>query len=538
MKRITAIVLVSAAFCGGRAAAMPPEASAVFEKAGVTLADSDLYRVAEIYNFWEQKGESIWPGVDIAATPIQLVFPGKLGVLIGHRNPPEDCVKEEIKLPGFNKTFCHSPDRSFLHGAGTGRVGKGLAVSLNPMDLYDDYINEYYRKNNIKADKYSKPYLQYLGEVAHELMHAHQAYEGRYLPEKEADFDPPKLNKADYPYQDEENCLLLGLEGRVLADLMDETDPARARELWRDFTALRAERRRRLPRDIVSIEQYMELMEGTAHYVGWTIQYGDNGGVKPLPEIAADPRFAGYGSSDTLRSVIKQYLAVLENPVQGRMMPYVYYSGAALVYGMDKAAPGWKKDIFRKILGFKTGLDDILTANIKPEGAIKERLKAAFSRYKADEMRARVRAALDKDLAENKVKLDKFRAAPGKRYALFFSGARPADIQVFAPGLLTEYKELRVYEAGVTMIKCGFGKKNERSLFFSKALPVLMNRETGRFELALPDSGEPVVKAGKTAVKKNKTVYRGGVEFSNGVFSWKGDKLEVSEKDGVTTLTF
>ena len=372
------------------------------------------------------------------------------------------------------------------------------------MDLYDDYINEYYRKNNIKADKYAKPYLQYLGEVAHELMHAHQAYESRYLPEKEEDFDPPKLNKADYPYQDEENCLLLGLEGRVLSDLMDETDPARARELWRDFTVLRSERRRRLPRDIVSIEQYMELMEGTAQYVGWTVQYGDNSGVKPLPEIAADPRFKGYSSSDTLRGVIKQYLAVLENPVQGRMMPYVYYTGTALAYSMDKAAPGWKKDIFRKILGFKTGLDDIITANIKPEGNSGERRKAVFARYKADEMRGRVKAALDKDLAENKVKLDKFRAAPGKRCALFFSGAKPADLQVFAPGLLTEYKELRVYEAGVTMIKRGAGKNNESTLLFSKALPVLMNRETGRFELALPDAGAPVVKAGKTAIRKTR----------------------------------
>ena len=95
-----------------------------------------------------------------------------------------------------------------------------------------------------------------------------------------------------------------------------------------------------------------------------------------------------------------------------------------------------------------------------------------------------------------------------------------------------------MYEAGITMIKCGAGTKKERSLLFSKALPVLMNRETGRFELALPDAGGPVVKAGKTGVKKDRTVYSGGVEFSNGVFSWKGDKLEVSEKDDVTTLTF
>ncbi|HNW45133.1 MAG TPA: hypothetical protein PKI19_11560 [Elusimicrobiales bacterium] len=538
MKIITGVLFFAAALRCGPAAAMPPEAEAVFEKAGVKLTDADLYRVAEIYNFWDQKGESVWPGVDMTTTPVQLVFPAKLGVLIGHPNPPEGCIKEDIKLPGFNKTFCHRPDRSFLYGAATGREGRSMVVSLNPMDLYEEYIKDYYARNNIKAEKYTKPYLQYLGEAAHELLHAHQARESRYLPEKEKEVNPPKLNKADYPYQDEENCLLLGLEGRVLADLLDATDPAGVRELWRDFTLLRSARHRRLPGDIVRLEQYMELSEGTAQYVGWTVQYGANGDVKPLPETSADPRFTGYASSDTLSGMIKQNLLALENPRQGRMMPYVYFTGVALVSSMEKAVPGWKKDIFRKIFGFRSGLDGLITAKIKPEGSDKERLKAVFARYKADEIRARVKESLDKDLADNKAKLDKFYAAPGRRYAFSFRGVKPVDAMVFAPGLLTEYKALRVYEAGITKIICNYGKKNEKKVEFSKNLPVLHDRAGGGFELAAAGGEVPVIKADKTDVKKDRTVYRGGVEFSNGIFSWKGDKLEVAEKDGVTRLIF
>ncbi len=40
-------------------------------------------------------------------------------------------------------------------------------------------------------------------------------------------------------------------------------------------------------------------------------------------------------------------------------------------------------------------------------------------------MRAKIKTALDKDLADNKVKMDKFFAAPGRRYALLFPGVDP-----------------------------------------------------------------------------------------------------------------
>lgn len=517
--------------------AMPPEASAIFEKAGVTLTDTDLYRVAEVYNFWEQKGESIWPGVDMTTVTVQFVFPEKLDVLIGHPNPPEGCVKEDIKLPALNKTFCHRPDRKFLYGASTGREGAELAVSVNTLDVFDVYVNGMMQKQQPGAEKFSKPYNVYLGELAHELTHAYQGYEARNLPAKEKS-GPLKLTKVDYPYQDGESCLLLGLEGRILSDIMDEAAPEKLKELWRDFLVVRGERRGRLPHEMSAIERIMELREGTAQYVGWSVSYGKSDEVKPLPQTAGDPRFEGYSSSDTLRAMLKSRLAVLDLPSQSRWMLYVYTTGTALAYNLDKAAPGWKKGLFRRVSGLRTGLDDLITASIPRSGSDKKRLEAVRARYNSGEMRAKIEEALAKDLADNKTKLDKFYSAPGRRYRLAFRGAKPADVVVMGPVLLTEYGMLRVFEAGATRIAHNLGEKNENSVSFAKALPLLIDRATGKLELAVPGDSSPVIKAKKTVSKKDRVVYSGGVEFSNGVFSWKGEKLEVAEKNGVTTLTF
>lgn len=538
MKKIKYVSVFSLlALSCARAWAMPPEASAIFEKAGVTLTDADLYRVAEVYNFWEQKGESIWPGVQLSTVPVQLVFPEKLDVLIGHPNPPEGCVNEAIKLPALNKTFCHRPDRKFLYGASTGREGAELAVSVNTLDVFDEYVNGMLQKQKPGSEKFSKPYNVYLGELAHELTHAYQGYEGRSLPAKEKS-GPLKLTKVDYPYQDGENCLLLGLEGRILSDIMDETGPEELKELWRDFLAVRGARRARLPSEMSAIERIMELREGTAQYVGWSVSYGRNDEVKPLPQTAGDPRFEGYSSSDTLRAMLKSRLAVLDLLSQSRWMLYVYTTGTALAYNLDKAAPGWKKGLFRRVSGIRTGLDDLITASIKRSGSDKKRLEAVRARYNSGEMLAKIEEALAKDLTDNKLKLDKFYAAPGRRYRLAFRGAKPADVVVMGPVLLTEYGMLRVFEAGATKIAHKLGEKNENSVSFSKALPLLIDRATGELELAVPGDSSPLIKAKKTVSKKSRVVYSGGVEFSNGVFSWKGEKLEVSEKDGATTLIF
>lgn len=520
----------------GPALPMPPEADAIFNKAGVQLTDTDLYRVAEVYNFWRQKGESIWPGLDITATPVQLVFPEKQDILIGHPNPPEDCVKEDITLPGFNKTFCHRPGRNFMYGGGTAPLNKVPTISINTMDVFDAYANALRQKSNVKGEKYSKPYLLYLGEVAHELTHAYQDAESRYLPELEKSHAGLKVMKVDYPYQDEEACVLLAIEGRVLSELLDEEEPGRIRERWLDFSAVRAERYKRLVPDMVKLERYMELKEGPAQYIGWSVQYGKNDSVAPLPETAADPRFNGYSSADTLKETIKQKLLNLNNPLRAKWMGHIYDTGAALAYSLDRAVPGWKKDTFRRMSGLFGGLDTLITDNIPLKEDSGKRVKKLYARYKAEELRKPLKEILDKELAENRTKLEKFLSAPGKRYRFIFRGTKPEDLEISASVLLTEYKDKRIFEAGISRIAAD----GARTVQFHKALPVMLDKKTGQFDLTVPEKDASIfeIKAKETAVKGRVNFYSGEVEFNNGVWSWKGEKLEVVEKKGVTTLTF
>lgn len=537
MKTVSFLLTLCATFPVA-AAAMPPEAEAVFAGAGVKLADADLYRIAELHNFWAQKGEKIWPGADISSVPVQIVFPEKLDVLIGHPAPPAGCEPAAVRLPGLNRTFCSRPDRTFLYGFATGKENEVPTVSLNTMDALDDYVSAQLEKRSPGSGKYRRPYMEYLGSMAHEMLHAYQYSEREFLPEDEKSAGKPKLNKLDYPYQDEESCLLLGLEGRLLADLLYEKDPARVRELWQDFVTARARRRARLKPDLVSIEQYMELTEGTARYAGETAQRGDNSGVRPLPQTAADPRFRGYSSSDTVREGLKERLLTLENPYMSRGMSYAYETGMALALGLDTAVPGWKKGLFRKVSGFKSGLDGLLTSALKEPGDGARRLEKLYERYDAPRMRSAIRKILDIDLADGKAKLEAFRAAPGRRYRLVFPGVKPEDLLVYYPGVVAEYGNLRLLLRGATQVSFDLSEDENRDIKFAAVVPVLYDREAGALEFAVASSSGPAVTAARTESAGGITAYSGGVKYDNGVFSWSGARLEVSEKDGVTTLAF
>jgi len=521
--------------------AMTAEASALFDRLGVKLSDADLYRVREFYNFWHGKGETIWPGVNVSSFPIQFVFPEKSDLLIGHSNPPKECQAAGFRMPVLEKDFCWMQDKTFMYGAMSGRVNKVPTLSVNTMDVYDYYATGIIRKSNPKADKYSKPYLLFLGELAHETFHAFQSSESEYLPAAAREHKPLRLTKIDYPYQDEENCLLLGLEGRILAALLDESSPESASGLWRDFSAVRTKRHGRLPADIVMIERLMELKEGTAQYVGWSVQYGKNDSVRPLAETLLDSRFSGYSSTDTLKDIMRQSLLRLGEPSMSRWMLYVYYTGAAMSFSLDKAVPDWKNQAFRRLDGLTGGLDTVLFETVPQIKDAEDKLKSVYARYGADAMRKDISAALARDLEANSRKLEGFGASGGKHYRLIFDKARPEDVVVMGPVLLTEYREKRVFEAGASKLMWIDDNWDSISeVTFSKALPLLINRKTGEADIVVPDKdfSEPKITAGKSEKSPDGETYSGGVEFSNGIWEWKGEWLEVGRDKGITTLRF
>jgi len=504
--------------------AMPTDLEKKFAELNISLNDSDLNRINEVYNFWSQKGENIWPGVKIENTPVQIIFPEKTNLLIGHPNPPKDCLPSPVRIPVLKKDFCYIKDNTFMYGAMSGPINKIPAISINTIDLYEKYVRDYFLKNNIAPQNYKKTSIQYFSEILHEMFHAYQDSEQKYLPQK--DQLRIRLTKIDYPYQDEESNLLLALEGRILADIVSEKDLGKAKKLWEDWLVVRKERHSSLDPELIKLERYLELKEGTAQYVGNSLLYLKNDDVKPLEATFGDQRFEGYASSDTFKDTLTASLTSFTDPSIPRYMVYVYYTGMAIVSSLDAINPDWKKDLFRRVDGINEGLDTLVSSRIAMPKDTKTMLDDILKRYESEKLKEKIREGLKDILETNQTKLDKFQNAKGLRFKFVFPGAKASNILIYAPVLLTEYKEYRVFEAGCSKIEW----KNDdgdvlTEINFTKAIPIILNRKSGVVEIIVQDKD----------YSDNKTAFPA---FDNGIWNWKEAQYDITETDTTKTFTF
>ncbi|OGR77412.1 MAG: hypothetical protein A2X32_04375 [Elusimicrobia bacterium GWC2_64_44] len=503
---------------------LPPEVAAKLPELGIKLEEEDLWRLQELYNLWRQAGDALWPGLQgLETTPLQFSFPHKYNILLGHPNPPADCVPFSDRLPATS--FCYRKDAAFAFGGLAGPVNGIPTVSFNTLALQDEYVNQVYPGNNYKAD-----YLQTLATVSHELLHAFQYREKKFLPQEPG---YSGLSKVDYPYTDPELNMLTGLEGRILAAALDAEDAVSLGELARDFMAVRAERHSRLPPAMPVLGRYMELVEGTAQYISYKVQYGAHTPVTPLPETLLDPRFAGYAAKDSSVAMLKARLGTLHTYNYNKFATYTYQTGAALAMLLDKLSPSWKRDLFRTSSGKGSGLDTLLERLVAPDNS-PARLERAKARYGAPELLVAAGQDLAALLAENKRLLDAFRAAPGPRALLAFPGLTAADLTIYAPGSMVEYAGERLYDKGCSVIEYG---NSGAEITFARAVPVLLDKKNATVELVLP-AVAPSITADSAVQAGGSTVYEGNVSYNNGLFRWKGARLGVTEIDGNTILTF
>lgn len=150
--------------------------------------------------------------------------------------------------------------------------------------------------------------------------------------------------KASYPYSDEVNQELLGVEARLLGDALQGKD-RRAR--LRDFLEVRALRRQRLARRFgdmaVRIEMWREWQEGLAAYAEVALaERAASPGYRPTEAVARVENFNGYRGTDR---GLARHLSLLQStgsPVVHREFGRV--EGRLL----DALAPGWKKQILEE----------------------------------------------------------------------------------------------------------------------------------------------------------------------------------------------
>lgn len=536
MKNMTCLALSCAALLCNITAARGG-ALEELRKSGLAFGETDLYRIKESWNAWGQAGSAIWPGVKAEEIPLVVVYSAKEDIVIGHPNPPVGCLPLKEPLPIIERLACRMPDRTFMNGMMAGNLNGAQAVYFNTWDEYNTFVRNYAKGDPKMAalSNYSRPFSEYMAVLAHESFHVYQNQERKLLP-KRPDEKPENMSKADYPYLDLEINALLGVEGRILSKLMTEKEPQRIRRLWKDFSEVRNARRAKLAPFMVKIEKHMELTEGTAQYVQFKLQYGGLNSVKPLPQTEKDPAFTSYVSTQTFESMVDPYLVNIATPTMTKFATFTYYTGAALANNLDSLKPGWKKDFFRKY----RSLDDIL-AEVLPAADGKKELAQALARNNYTGIKATLEPAYKAAAGTNLAAITAFKNGKGHKYLIAFEKAKAKDIQIPAPGLMSDYKDERLYEAGVQSLM--FTDANLDSLTqvdFLKPIKVLFNFSTATSEIIVPKElqSELKIEAKEKKISRGKTVYRGGVSCENGIWSWKGEKLEVSEKDGQTTLRF
>jgi len=507
---------------------LPPEVAARLPALGVKLDDWDLWRLEENYNFWRKAGPALWPGVTgVEATPIQLVFPGRYNILLGHPRPPADCLPFSDRLP--KERFCYRKDTVFVPGAFMGDLNGADTVTVNTLGEMDKYGAQ-----ATATPGYRHDYLANAATQNHELFHAFQNREKKFLPQENG---YPGISRLDYPDKNPELNMLLGLEARILADALDAGGPA-LMELMKDFMAVRAERYALLPLKARLIAGYMELVEGTAQYISYAVQLGVNPGLVPLPETISDPRFAGYSAGNNIAAALKPRLAMLHLHQSVRTCVFAYQSGAALALALDRLDPSWKSGLFRTCSGKSCSLDTLVGRLVEPDNT-PARLARAKERYGAARLLAESEADLAGLLAENKKLIEEFRALPGPRVRLAFPGTPADDIAIVAPAKLAEYGGERLYRDGCYGVQYAKGLEQYDVEILVKA-PGLLDLRSMTLELALP-AGAPGlagIKADSVRQSVGETVYEGNVSLDNGVFRWKGDKLSVAASDGGTLLSF
>ena len=129
----------------------------------------------------------------------------------------------------------------------------------------------------------------------------------------------------------------------------------------------------------------------------------------------------------------------------------------------------------------------------------------------------------------------------GRKFIMVFNGAKAKDIQIPAPSLMSDYKDERLYEAGVqSLIFMDANFDSLTQVNFLKPVKVLFNFKTAASKVIVPEElqSELKIESKERKTSGGKTIYTGGVSCTNSIWSWKGERLEVSEKDGQTKLLF
>ena len=222
---------------------------------------TELKALEETYALLDAVAEKAWPGWSgYREIPFLFQFENNLQVLVAHPNPPAPFqLVPALKIGGHmvaadvSKVTALQVEGFLTGGGGPNNFG----TTADGKPVYTVHISLRAARTAEPAAKVTVPprteekILLYL----HELFHCYQR----------GVIEPPYGNLQFNP--DADYATWSQIQGMALERATRETDPARARELIKDFVTARALKRQSMTPDQQGEESADDVREGTATYV-------------------------------------------------------------------------------------------------------------------------------------------------------------------------------------------------------------------------------------------------------------------------------
>jgi hypothetical protein len=242
----------------------------------------------------------------------------------------------------------------------------------------------------------------YLSLILHECFHCFQKdYRQR------ADGAGGELPEDDPIYS-----AMIGLESRILKAALDEPNDENVRKLAKMFVAVRCERRKDIPENLILLEGENEYSEGTATYSQARMYQliAEQGGFTPAFK-GKDPQYRGFPKAKS------EYQRMISSIIPPRGHPVTFFHamykhGMAQCLVLDRVRPGWKEKMRQKGMTQFALLEKEFPLHENEE---KELLAEAKKRFGYDDVLTE-----QKKLVDERLNLIRgYIYAPGRRYRFY-----------------------------------------------------------------------------------------------------------------------
>ncbi len=329
------------------------------------LSNLQKARLTETIHLRESLGDTSWPGFGKADIPYAF-YNEQYAFLVGYPQPPDgwtmmprqerrggawEAVPDDtFEGQGYYRQLLANPEKTPENF--TVLIGDRWAATMQTQEFSEISFYQGFAQDlppvvdQVFPLRLAWKFIMgntenYIGGLEHEAFHA---FVGSVVPQRLADAENVMSFESQYPFDDPSLDQAWRQEMGVLVQAAQAKTEDEARQLARQFLALRDARRSaaKLSPDLVNLERQREWLEGLAKYneLNLGLLAGTTPGYQPAAEISQDPAFHKYGDRQKFWS---EQLDEAKQ-TQGRSgETRFYYAGNAIAVLLDRLSPGWKE---------------------------------------------------------------------------------------------------------------------------------------------------------------------------------------------------